>query len=146
MAHFTYNDAGAHHARSARNCVARAIAIAAELPYAEVCALIRKAAARERQLIGHSHSTPCGGVAKNTIRLIMYRLGWTWVPTMAIGGGCTVHLRADELPAGRLVVSVSRHLTAVIDGVVNDTHDCSRHGTRCVYGVWHKEGELKWPR
>ena len=55
---------------------------------------------------------------------------------MQIGSGCTVHLRADELPPGRLVVSVSKHLTAVIDGVIHDTHDCSRRGTRCVYGYW----------
>ena len=30
----------------------------------------------------------------------------------------SVHLRADELPPGRLVVSVSKHLTAVIVGVI----------------------------
>ena len=47
-----------------------------------------------------------------------------------------MHLRADELPPGRLVVSVTHHLTAVIDGVIHDTHDPSRGGTRCVYGVW----------
>jgi hypothetical protein len=44
---------------------------------------------------------------------------------MQIGSGCTVHLRADELPSGRLVVSVSKHLTAVIDGVIHDAHDPS---------------------
>jgi hypothetical protein len=55
---------------------------------------------------------------------------------MQIGSGCTVHLSADELPSGRLVVSVSKHLTAVIDGVIHDTHDPSRRGTRCVYGYW----------
>jgi hypothetical protein len=66
----------------------------------------------------------------------MKQLGWMWTPTMQIGSGCTVHLRADELPPGRLVVSVSKHLTAVIDGVIHDTHDCSRRGTRCVYGYW----------
>jgi hypothetical protein len=33
---------------------------------------------------------------------------------MQIGPGCTVHLRADELPSGRLVVSVSKHLIAAI--------------------------------
>jgi hypothetical protein len=27
----------------------------------------------------------------------------------------------------------------VIDGVIHDTHDCSRGGTRCVYGYWRKE-------
>ena len=37
---------------------------------------------------------------------------------------------------GRLVVSLSRHWTAVIDGVIFDTHDPSRRGTRCVYGYW----------
>lgn len=71
----------------------------------------------------------------------MNDLGWTWVPTMQIGQGCKVHLRAEELPAGRLVVSVSKHETAVIDGVINDIYDCSRDGTRCVYGYYIKE----WP-
>jgi hypothetical protein len=55
---------------------------------------------------------------------------------MQIGSGCKVHLRADELPAGRLVVKLSRHLVAVIDGVIHDTYDCSRGGTRCVYGFY----------
>ncbi len=55
---------------------------------------------------------------------------------MKIGQGCTVHLRADELPGGRLIVRVSRHMCAVIDGVIHDTHDPSRAGTRCVYGYW----------
>jgi hypothetical protein len=57
---------------------------------------------------------------------------------MAIGSGCAVHLRAEELPKGRLLVKVSGHLTAVIDGVLYDTHDCSRRGTRCVYGYFSK--------
>ena len=60
---------------------------------------------------------------------------------MAIGSGCTVHLRADELPPGRLIVGVSRHTTAVINGVVHDTHDPTRGGTRCVYGYWSPPDE-----
>ena len=55
---------------------------------------------------------------------------------MAIGQACKVHLSSDELPSGRLVVSVSKHVTAVIDGVIHDTHDPGRDGTRCVYGYW----------
>jgi len=69
----------------------------------------------------------------------MESTGWQWPPTMLIGQGCKVHLRAEELPAGRLVVSVSKHLVAVIDGVIQDTHDPSRNGTRCVYGYFTKE-------
>ena len=66
----------------------------------------------------------------------MRELGWTWTPTMQIGAGCKAHLRADELPRGRLLVSLSRHSAAVIDGVLHDTHDCSREDIHCVYGYW----------
>jgi hypothetical protein len=47
-----------------------------------------------------------------------------------------VHLRDGELPMGRLVVSVSKHTTAVIDGIIRDNHDPSRSGMRCVYGYF----------
>ncbi len=63
-------------------------------------------------------------------------LGFIWHPTMTIGSGCKVHLTAEELPKGRLVVSVSKHMVAVIDGVIHDTNDCSRDGKRCVYGYY----------
>ena len=57
---------------------------------------------------------------------------------MQIGSGCQVHLRANELPTGRLIVRLSKHSVAVIDHVIHDTHDCSRRGNRCVYGYWAK--------
>jgi hypothetical protein len=69
------------------------------------------------------------GVSKGTIRRVLESLGWTWTPTMAIGSGCKVDLRDGELPQGRLIVSVSKHMVAVIDGVIHDTHDPSRDGT-----------------
>ena len=47
---------------------------------------------------------------------------------MKVGQGCKVHLREDELPSGRIIVSVSKHLTAVIDGGCHDTYDPSRDG------------------
>ena len=57
---------------------------------------------------------------------------------MFIGQGCKVHLKKDELPMGILIVSCSKHITVVKDGVLHDTYDCSRRGTRCVYGYWSK--------
>jgi len=66
-------------------------------------------------------------------------LGWTWTPTMFIGSGCKVHLKASELPHGRIICSVSRHFCAVGDGAVQDTHNPTRKGKRCVYGYWAKE-------
>lgn len=128
------------------DCVCRAIAIAAELPYRDVYTYINDAAKGERGRrgkIGIMAATGRGssartGVLKDTYAAVLKDLGWTWTPTMKIGQGCTVHLRAEELPSGRIIASVSRHLVAVIDGVIHDTSDCSRNGTRCVYGYWQK--------
>lgn len=139
----TYNDGGraaAGYKGAARDCVTRAIAIAAELPYQQVYDAINEASTSElsskRRRNGKSSART--GVYKPTIRRFMESLGWKWTPTMTIGSGCKVHLRDGELPMGRLVVNVSRHSVAVIDGVIHDTHDCSRGGTRCVYGYWQK--------
>jgi hypothetical protein len=58
---------------------------------------------------------------------------------MKVGAGCQVHLRPDELPDGVLIAKVSKHLTAIINGVIHDTHDPSRNGNRCVYGYYIKK-------
>ena len=122
------------------DCVARSIAIASGRPYAEVHA--RLAAGRGNQRAtsrtGKQPATADRGihVKRKWCQDYMRELGFVWVPTMGIGTGCKVHLRASELPKGRLVVSCSKHWTAVIDGVIHDTHDPSRGGWRCVYGVW----------
>jgi hypothetical protein len=138
--HFQFDDGGrlaAGYQGKAGDCVVRAIAIATGLRYQQIYEMVNGAAVYERtgkRKRGKSDART--GVYKTSINRVMKSLGWVWTPTMRIGSGCTVHLRADELPAGRLVVSVSKHLTAVIDGVIRDTHDCSRRGTRCVYGYW----------
>lgn len=31
---------------------------------------------------------------------------------------------------------LSRHACAVMDGVIHDTYEDARDGTRCVYGYW----------
>ena len=48
-------------------------------------------------------------------------------------------MSANELPNGIVICRLSRHLTTVIDGVIFDTYDCSRDGTRMVYGYWTKD-------
>jgi hypothetical protein len=68
----------------------------------------------------------------------MDSIGWKWVPCMTIGSGCKVHLKASELPNGRIICRVSKHLTCVINGVLYDTWDCSKNETKCVYGYWIK--------
>lgn len=144
MIKFTYNDGGRAEAGfkgTARDCVTRSIAIAAQLPYKEVYAEVqRRSKAREK---GKRRSNARTGVytRKGWFRDYMDELGFDFVPIMAIGSGCRVHLRSNELPSGRLVVSVSKHYTAVINGVVHDTFDPSREGTRCVYGYFRLREE-----
>lgn len=139
---FVYDDGGrkaAGYVGVTSDCVCRAIAIATETPYQSVYDLINSFAKCEHKTKLKGISSARTGVYKDTIRRIMNHLGWTWVPTMYIGQGCKVHLDDCELPTGRLVVSVSKHMTAVIDGVIHDTYDCSRGGSRCVYGYWMKK-------
>lgn len=130
--HFRFDDGGraaAGYKGKSGDCVVRAIAIATGHPYQEIHDLVNHAATYERtgkRKRGKSNART--GVYRSSISRVMKSLGWMWTPTMQIGSGCTVHLRAGELPPGRLVVSVSKHLTAVIDGVIHDTHDCSRRG------------------
>ena len=83
-------------------------------------------------------SSARNGVLRQTCQRVLESLGWRWVPTMRIGAGCRVHLKAAERPAGRLIVRCSKHTTAVIDGIIHDTYDPSRAGTRCVYGYFTK--------
>lgn len=130
--------AGSKYNGTAGDCFVRAVVIAGEFTYESVYDEFNVfAKSNERKKQGRSNSSSRTGVYAATARRYMARvLGWEWTPTMAIGQGCKVHLKADELPAGRLVVSVSKHFTAVVDGVVHDTYDPTRNGTRCVYGYW----------
>lgn len=172
-----YNDGGRKAAGfkgSAGDCVARAIAIVARRDYATVYAelaainsKLRLTTSRKRRH-GNKRSAR-NGIYTTTVPFKRYMegLGFRWVPTMKIGQGCKVHLVADELPNGRIICKLSRHFTAVIDGVVHDTYNPARGpswtfepdtgqplrenqgrnqngvwtevGERCVYGYWTLE-------
>lgn len=148
--HWNYNDGGrsdAGYKGDARDCVTRAIAIATGLPYIQVYDRLaegnatQRSGKRERKSKSrHKVKTASHGIftKRKWFKDYMIELGFTWTATMGIGTGCKVHLKADELPEGRIVCNVSKHCVAVIDGVVQDTHDCTRNGKRCVYGYWRK--------
>lgn len=140
---FIYNDGGRKEAGfkgTTGDCVCRSVSIATGLPYSEIYKLINEFGKKERRKDKSSART---GVYKATIRRIMEHLGWEWHPTMFVGQGCKVHMREDELPKGRIVVNLSRHSAAVIDGVLYDTYDCTRNGTRCVYGYFSKKRMMR---
>ena len=168
---FQYNDGGraaAGFKGETGDCVVRAIAIAAQLSYREVYDALSGGCRSERKSKRNKtrKQSARDGVytSRKWFKEYMASIGWTWTPTMQIGSGCKVHLVAEELPSGRLIVHTAGHSVAVIDGVVHDIYDSSkpthylfqdkgqelkpgqwREGgwihqisQRCVYGYWQK--------
>jgi hypothetical protein len=136
---FVYNDGGRQAAGfkgAADDCVVRAIAIATGKPYRVVYDELNARSKKERTRKG-SPSSSRTGVRRKVYEPYLKELGWQWTPCMQVGQGCKTHLRSDELPKGNLIVAVSKHMTAVLNGVMHDTHDCARGGTRCVYGYYY---------
>ena len=146
---FKYNDGGralAGYKGDTGDCVARAICIASELPYQKVYDDLTqlgadwriKSNSRAARNAKPKNDSVRNGCFKDVYKPYLEKLGWIWTPTMFIGSGCKVHLKASELPKGRIICSLSRHIVAVTDGIIQDTYDCSRDGTRCVYGYFAK--------
>jgi hypothetical protein len=139
---YKYSDGGRYKSGfrgQTGDCSCCAVANAMGRDYAEVyrdlAEFAKATETRARKRSGKSH--PRTGYHHTTMRKYMAAKGWSWVSTMGIGTGCRVHLNADDLPTeGPLLVTVSKHFTAVVDGVVLDSHDPRRNGTRCVYGYF----------
>lgn len=169
---FTFNDGGRAAAGlkgQTGDCVVRAVAIATEQDYETVYNALsdgsRKQRLTKRSKIKSSARNGVN-VKRQWFKDYMWSLGWQFTATMGIGTGCRVHLHDNELPMGRLIVSVSKHYTSVIDGVIHDLYDPRRDASsirpddggalkpgewrnsngicliqrRCVYGYWHKSG------
>ena len=127
---YKYNDGGRmkyFRASNVSDCVTRAIAIATHRDYKDVYDSIKK-------IVGY---TPRNGVANKDTEKVMLACGGVWHACTSIGSGCKIHLEDNEIPMkGSVVCKLSKHVVAVVDGVINDTYDPSRDGNRCVYGYW----------
>jgi hypothetical protein len=139
---WVYNDGGrkaAGYKGNAGDCGPRAIAIATGMSYQDAYELVDQHGATERaSKRRNKKSSARTGTYTATFRRIMDSLNWQWTPTKFFGEGCKVHMKKDELPGGTIILRVSKHFCAVINGVVQDTHCDHRNGTRCVYGYWSK--------
>ena len=128
----------------AGDCVVRSIAIVTGMSYKKVyqdlCNENENFRISSKTKLARSlkqkNDSPRTGTHRVVLKKYLKKLGWKWTPTMFIGQGCKVHLKKNELPSGTLIVSCSKHITVVKNGVLHDTYDCSRNGTRCVYGYW----------
>ena len=136
---FVYDDGGrssAGYKGNTGDCVVRAVAIATGIPYQEVYDALSVNSRNQRlakQKKRMSSARDGVNVKRKWFKDYMNSLGWKWHPTMLIGQGCKVHLKDGELPKSRLIVSVSKHYTAVIDGVIHDTYDPSASRGVTIY-------------
>ena len=146
---FKYDDGGRSNAGYkgvAGDCVVRSIAIAANLSYKKVYEDLYQAneifrntsKTKLARSLKQKNDSPRMGTHRAVLKKYLLQLGWKWTPTMFIGQGCKIHLKKNELPNGTLIISCSKHITVVKEGILHDTYDCSRNGTRCVYGYWIK--------
>ena len=141
---FVFDDGGrGNHFKSKKvgDCVTRAVALATEIEYKIVYDFF----SRFNEKNGHTKSARngvgwYGEGKKSKFRITMNELGFDWIPLMKCGQGCTHHLLRNELESfgNNFIAKVSGHLVAVVDLKIHDTYDCSREGTRCVYGVYKK--------
>lgn len=134
---WVYDDGGASSYFSGPNydCVVRSIAIATNRDYKEILDLVNDYIKREPLDEKYVRNARLG-VTKEITSKILKDMGYKWIPTMKFAKGCKVHMRADELPGGTIIVSLSKHLSCIKDKVIYDVFDPSREGTRCVYGYW----------
>lgn len=131
------SDAG--YKGSTGDCAVRSVAIATGRSYQEVYDGINLMAKAERPRKSRPRSNSREGVYRKTLSKYLESIGWEWTPTMKIGSGCTFHMKKSELPSGSIIVRLSGHYAAVIDGTLFDTYNCTRDGTRCVYGYWKEK-------
>lgn len=143
-----YNDGGraaAGFKGSAGDCVCRSVAIVTGRPYKEVYERLAAGTGAQRatKRKGKRAASARNGIntKRKWFRDYMTELGLRWVPTMKIGSGCKVHLADGELPNGKIIVSLSRHYTAVVDGIIHDTFDPQREMWINVAGPHHPDGD-----
>ena len=136
--------AAAGYKGQAGDCVVRSISIVTGMSYQKVYDDLFKANEEFRNTsrtklaksLKQKNDSPRSGTHRIVLKKYLAQLNFKWTPTMFVGQGCKVHLKKKELPSGTLLISCSKHITVVKDGILHDTHDCSRNGTRCVYGYW----------
>lgn len=145
---YVYSDGGRAEAGfkgTTNDCVCRAIAIASGLPYKWVYDRLNVLAKEEKpSKRRHSpkKSSARNGVHRVTYDKLLKELGFVWVP-LCRPGQPGPRLDPANLPKrGRLILRLSKHLAAFVDGTLCDIYDCSRGATRMVYGYWIAPREL----
>lgn len=145
---FVEDDGGreaAGYGGDAGDCVARSIAIATKKPYGEVFEALKaehakyvkrhprsyEAKSYEAKSVGWHREPIHHGCGEKVYTPYLKSIGWQYTRFTE-----RTYLRVGALPMGRLIVDVNQHFTALIDGVIHDTHDAGQQGRLSIMGYW----------
>jgi len=151
---FHFNDGGraaAGFTGSSGDCVVRAIAIATGKSYREAHNALQNGLRHQIEIerrqgleYGFAHQTkqkptPLTGLTSKVYGPYLKWLGWEYVHKPPKADGKPLRLQPRLMPKGRLIVQVSRHLVAVIDGVIHDTYYSALRGRRPIQGWYFRK-------
>ena len=128
---FIYNDGGRSEAGlkgSAGDCGARAMAIALGMDYKTAY----KELAQANKDKGFAKSAR-NGIYKDIYADVLAKHGWVWVSAPKFDGR---KAKCSDMPTGTVIARQAGHYVAVINGLAQDTWDCSQ---KMVYGYWAKK-------
>lgn len=131
MIKFIFNDGGRAAAgfRGKTDCGIRAMAVSCEISYQEA-----RKRCKDASSMGKKGSKAVSrGMYKDDMTAALKTLGWSWRKAPKFVGR---KARCSDMPAGRVIVRMSKHFAAVIDGVLHDTWDSSE---KMAYGYWQKD-------
>lgn len=135
MANWIYNDGGraqAGYKGTAKDCVARSIAIATGESYKSVY----KALADMMSAHGYSRSAR-NSIPTSICKKYLEAQGFEYIDATPLGAEQGTTFDKAQLPMrGTIILHMKRHVCAVIDGVINDTYESTEAGTRPVFGYW----------
>jgi hypothetical protein len=128
---YVFNDGGraaSGYKGSAGDCGARSMAIALALDYKAAYTELANAN-RDR---GYAKSAR-NGLYKDVFSDVLKLHGWIWHAAPKFDGR---KAKCSDMPKGCVIARQASHYVAVVDGVPQDTWDCSH---KMVYGYWAKE-------
>lgn len=141
---FRYNDGGRYicgYKGQTGDCVTRAISIVEQAYYKDVYdCLAEWCKEYNAQFPRQRKSHPRTGIAKVLMGQYLDALGYQYVKLPKIGYRYH-HLNSVDLRRlldKRVILDVNKHVVAMINGVCYDVWDCSKNGTKCVYGYYIK--------
>jgi len=129
MTNYQYNDGGRskYFKGITGDCATRAMAIALDIDYKSAYNELSEANAKS---VGKKSAR--NGISKEDFNRVLEAHGWVWVAAPKFQGRKAY---VGDMPSGRVIARMAKHLVAVIDGVAYDTFNSTR---KMIYGYWEK--------